>query len=114
MSGGKIFGTYTYFSDILKIDLETLKWFKLDYSLETCVCRHRMFVIDNSYLYCFGGVPKDRHNLHSLEIFMIRPVTLYHQCLKSICTSPNSRIYNQYLPASIRDELKINDTISLS
>ncbi|KII60359.1 Kelch domain-containing protein 10 [Thelohanellus kitauei] len=108
MSGGiRPYTTYKINSDIWRIDLECVEWRKLENSLNPSVYDHSMAVIDDSYLYSFGGY----HNecwINTLERFTVQPPTLYRLCLESICQSPNLRNYTKILPAAIADELNFN------
>ncbi|KII71178.1 Kelch domain-containing protein 10 [Thelohanellus kitauei] len=107
MSGGESLSEL--YSDIWKIDLESLEWSKMDYTLKKAVCDHYMAVIDECYLYSYGGFDTNLNYSNSLERIILRPPTLYRLCLQSICRSPNIRIYRQSLPPSIMDELNLND-----
>ncbi|KII61191.1 Kelch domain-containing protein 10 [Thelohanellus kitauei] len=106
LSGGM--SSTTHHSDMWKIDLETLEWFKLDYSLKTCIFNHCMSVVDDFYLFSFGGMGHHPDRLNKLQKFIIRPPTLYRLCLESISRSPNMRIYAKSLPVAIANELNFN------
>ncbi|KII72817.1 Kelch domain-containing protein 10 [Thelohanellus kitauei] len=111
MSGGMEPYINTYYSDIWMIDLLTLEWFKLQYSLTRGVFYHRISIVDDCYLYSFGGYSDDG-SIDTLESFMVQPPKLYRLCRESIIQSPNLSNNAKSLPVSIMDELKFNDNIS--
>ncbi|KII71151.1 Kelch domain-containing protein 1 [Thelohanellus kitauei] len=108
MSGGIMPYSNIYYSDIWWIDLESLEWFKIEYSLTTGVYDHRMSVVDDYHLYSFGGY-HDEGCLNSLERFPVQPPTLYRLCLEFISQSPILINHTESLPAAIVDELNLND-----
>ncbi|KII68513.1 hypothetical protein RF11_14039 [Thelohanellus kitauei] len=95
-------------SEIWRIDLDRLEWYKMEYSLKTAVFDNRMCVVNDYYLYTFGGY-HDESCANTFERFNIRPIKLYHLCLESISHSPNMRKYQNTLPVSIKDELNSNE-----
>ncbi|KII71245.1 Kelch domain-containing protein 10 [Thelohanellus kitauei] len=109
MSGGKILYSDQYYSDIWRIDFETLEWIKLPYILKTGLTSHTMSVVDEIYLYSFGGCDIGSNYFNSLQRFILRPPSLYRLCLESIGKSQNLNSYIKSLPPSIVDELNIND-----
>ncbi|KII71145.1 hypothetical protein RF11_09164 [Thelohanellus kitauei] len=109
MSGGKIFGIDTYYSDIWKIDLETLEWVKLDYSLKTGLFSHRMSIVDDCYLYSFGSFCLDLDFLNAFERFTLQLPSIYRLCLESFCRSPNVGSYLMALPSAIVNELNFDN-----
>ncbi|KII73976.1 Tip elongation aberrant protein 3 [Thelohanellus kitauei] len=112
MSGGVCPYTFNGYSDIWRFDLDTLEWLKLDYSLKACLSRHVMLVVDDLYLYSFGGRCKKYRDLNLLQKFILQPPTLYRLSIESVLRSPNVKIYIKSLPPSIRDEFDINDDYS--
>ncbi|KII75002.1 hypothetical protein RF11_04651 [Thelohanellus kitauei] len=109
MSGGiRPFNTYWTSCDIWRIDLENLEWLKLEYYLKTSVYDHRMCVVDDNYLYSFGGYHDEGSN-DTLECFTVQPPRLYRLCLESFSHLPNLRKYNMSLPPAIVDELNFNN-----
>ncbi|KII66113.1 Kelch domain-containing protein 10 [Thelohanellus kitauei] len=105
LSGGMISGRYN--SDVWRIDLGTLEWFKLDYSLETGLGIHCMSVIYDSYLYIFGGDSNNSDPVITLERFTVRIPTLFRKCWESINRSPSLRRLAATLPTSIINELDL-------
>ncbi|KII72046.1 Kelch domain-containing protein 10 [Thelohanellus kitauei] len=103
ISGGN--GLGTYFSDIWRIDLENLEWIKLEITHERSVSMHGMAIIDDCYLYSFGGMRVEDYTPNTFERFILRPPTLYRLCLEYISRSPDLRSLTDFLPASIVDEL---------
>ncbi|KII72819.1 hypothetical protein RF11_14912 [Thelohanellus kitauei] len=112
MSGGSTQDLTTYYCDIWRIDFETLKWVKLDYFHKSGIYQHIMSVVNDSYLYNVGGWVQNRRFSTTMERFVIRPSSLYHICLESICRSPNMTKYLKSLPMTIVDELNINNNDS--
>ncbi|KII74876.1 Kelch domain-containing protein 10 [Thelohanellus kitauei] len=112
MCGGNISNTNVYYSDVWKIDLETLEWFKMDYSLNAGICFHCSTVVDDSYMYYFGGLGHGFDGFNTLGWFIIRPPSLYRLCLQTIGHSPNRKNNTISLPAAIADELNLNDNNS--
>ncbi|KII61161.1 hypothetical protein RF11_16444 [Thelohanellus kitauei] len=103
LSGGISFeGFYT---DIWKIDLDTLEWFQLDYILQTDMLFHRTAVVEETYLYSLNADFNDFNYTYSLEKFILSPPTLYRQCLEKIERSLNLRTCIASLPPSIADDL---------
>ncbi|KII61152.1 Kelch domain-containing protein 10 [Thelohanellus kitauei] len=103
MSGGM--SSTQLYSDIWKIDLKTLEWTKLDYSLKSGVFSHCMSLVNYCYLYTFGGLGHHTDRPNAFQRFTIQPPKLYHICLEFISNSPRRRTYIKYLPRSIVDEL---------
>ncbi|KII63055.1 Kelch domain-containing protein 10 [Thelohanellus kitauei] len=109
MSGGMIPDTNIFHSDIWRIDLETLEWFKLNYTLTTGIYDHRMTVVDDSYLYSFGGDGNYHARLSLLDKFIIQPPALYRRCQETISKYPNLKSNIKSIPAAILDELNLNN-----
>ncbi|KII71168.1 Kelch domain-containing protein 1 [Thelohanellus kitauei] len=109
--GGCLTGFYT---DIWKIDLETLEWSKMDYNLNAEIMDHNMCIVDETYLYVYGGLDTDLNDLDSMERFTLKLPTLYRLGLESVCRSPNRTSYVMSLPSAILDELNLVDNDSLS
>ncbi|KII67251.1 Nitrile-specifier protein 5 [Thelohanellus kitauei] len=103
LSGGE--DQQEYYHGIWKIDLESLEWFKLDYSLRCGRYKHNMAVIEDSILYVFGGKCAHRICRDKLERCTVQPPKLYRLCLETIGRSPNQRSISKPLPQSIVDEL---------
>ncbi|KII73614.1 Ras guanine nucleotide exchange factor F [Thelohanellus kitauei] len=108
MGGGKIPNTNMYFFDIWKFNLETLEWFQLDYTLNSNIRQHSMCIVDECCLYTFGGFRPHAARFESFEMFIVQPLTLYSQCLKSICRSPNKSSLVKRLPAAILNDLNLD------
>ncbi|KII71194.1 Kelch domain-containing protein 10 [Thelohanellus kitauei] len=108
MSGGKTPDSNTYSSEIWKIDLETLEWLKLDYSLKSGCILHCMTILDDTYLYSYGACDSDSYERDTFESFIVRPPTLYRYCLEHIRRSPNLTNNLESLPTSIMNELILN------
>ncbi|KII72338.1 hypothetical protein RF11_10736 [Thelohanellus kitauei] len=109
MSGGIIpYTANTLNSDIWRIGLESLEWLKLEYSLDTCVFDHRMSVVNDHYLFTFGGY-HNQDSVNTFECFTVQPQTLYRLCLGSISHSQNLRNYIKSLPVSMVDECNLNE-----
>ncbi|KII61569.1 Actin-fragmin kinase [Thelohanellus kitauei] len=83
MSGGSTDHMGSFYSDVWRIDLETLEWEKIDYFHETGVYDQLMSVVNDSYVYIVGGYDKNSHYLNTFERFAIRPPSLYRLCLES-------------------------------
>ncbi|KII65477.1 Kelch domain-containing protein 10 [Thelohanellus kitauei] len=111
LSGGE--SSAGYRSDIWRIDLETLEWFKLYYCLKARIFNHCMSVVNDCYLYSFGGLGLHPDRLNTLQTFIVRPPTLYRLCLESISKSPNLRGYAKRLPAAIIDEINFDYTYNV-
>ncbi|KII74857.1 Kelch domain-containing protein 10 [Thelohanellus kitauei] len=109
MSGGGGVRAYTCYSDIWRLDLESMEWFKLDYTLQTGIECHSMTIVDDEYLYSVGGKDVNLCHLHTMERFTLKPPSLYRLCLETVCRSPNMTSYVKSLPASITDELNLNE-----
>ncbi|KII67086.1 hypothetical protein RF11_00992 [Thelohanellus kitauei] len=103
LSGGKI--SDTLYSDIWRIDLETLEWVKLDYSTQTGLDINCTCIVDDCYLFRIGGYESDSDELKVFERLTIQPPGLYRLCLESISRSQNLEINGISLPTSIMDEL---------
>ncbi|KII62215.1 hypothetical protein RF11_06586 [Thelohanellus kitauei] len=112
MSGGSIQDLTICYSDIWRIDFETLEWFKLEYLHKSGTYHHIMCVVDDTYLYSIGGRDNNSRRLTTFERFTLLPPSLYRICLESICRSPNRASYLRLLPAAIVDELNLNDNDS--
>ncbi|KII63357.1 Kelch domain-containing protein 10 [Thelohanellus kitauei] len=108
LSGGENLKTRTIYSDVWKFDLATLEWLKLDCSLQTSLYSHCTSVVEDYYLYVFGGLGIESDRLKTFERFIIRPPALYRSCLESICGSPNFESYTTSLPAEILDEINFH------
>ncbi|KII65474.1 Kelch domain-containing protein 10 [Thelohanellus kitauei] len=107
LSGGM--SSTTHNSDIWKINIETLEWFKLENPYKRGLVYHTMSVINDSYLFTFGGWRDHNDHLRYMQKFPIRPPTLYRLCLESISRSPNLISYTKSLPAAILDELNLDN-----
>ncbi|KII61167.1 Kelch domain-containing protein 10 [Thelohanellus kitauei] len=73
-----------YYSDVWRIDLETLEWLKLDTTLKPDMSYLNTFVVDDSYLYCFGGTSQNSDGFITLECYQIVPPKSDDACLESI------------------------------
>ncbi|KII74880.1 Kelch domain-containing protein 1 [Thelohanellus kitauei] len=105
MSGGiRPYSTNMIYSDIWRIDLECLEWFQLEYSLKTGVYGHCTSLVDDFYLYTFGGYHGDGF-VNTWERFTVQPKTLYYSCLECIRHSQNLRNHKQSLPVAIANQL---------
>ncbi|KII71180.1 hypothetical protein RF11_09201 [Thelohanellus kitauei] len=109
MSGGRDPSGGTRFSDIWRLDLETLDWFKLDCCHKSGTYFHYISIVDDSYLYSIGGDSRGLPWLQPFERFTLRLPSLYRQSLESVFRSPNRLSYIKSLPAAIVDELRLND-----
>ncbi|KII74849.1 hypothetical protein RF11_12991 [Thelohanellus kitauei] len=107
MSGRVIRNTCNNCCDMWKINLESLEWSKLEYSLSTGVYDHRMSIVNGCYLYSFGGY-REEGCINTIERFIVQPPTLYRFCLQSISQAPRWRNYIKSLPVAIRNELNLN------
>ncbi|KII63875.1 Kelch domain-containing protein 10 [Thelohanellus kitauei] len=99
-----------FYNGIWRINLESLEWLKLDYSLKSGMVFHKMAIVDDSMLYVFGGWYEDSICSDKLERFALKPQPLYQLCLESIRRLPNVRSIAALLPKSIADELNANTT----
>ncbi|KII69390.1 Kelch domain-containing protein 10 [Thelohanellus kitauei] len=108
MSGGKHLGSSSYLSDIFKIDLDILLWFRVDYTLEVGIYDHCTSIVDDCYLFSFGGRRFDIDEDTTFQKIMIRPPTLYRLCLESVHRSQKEESLSQELPISILDDLNLN------
>ncbi|KII66114.1 Kelch domain-containing protein 1 [Thelohanellus kitauei] len=93
LSGGKIPDTNKNYSDTLKTGL-TL---------------HCTSVVEDSYLYSFGGHGNISNYPNFLERFTVQPPTLYRLCLESIRRSPNLKSCISLLPPAIVDDLNLHN-----
>ncbi|KII72561.1 hypothetical protein RF11_13258 [Thelohanellus kitauei] len=110
MSGGiRPFNTYWTSGDIWRIDLESLEWLKLEHVGH--VYDHRMSVVEDNYLYSFGGY-HDEGSSDAFECFTVQPPRLYRLCLECIRNSADLKKYTICLPAAIVDEFNFNDNDS--
>ncbi|KII67083.1 Kelch domain-containing protein 10 [Thelohanellus kitauei] len=98
----------TIYTDIWRIDLETLEWVKLEYSTHTGLDISCTSIVDNCYLFSAEGCDYDSGLLKVFERFTIQPPTLYQLSLESLKRSPNLGINGISLPPSIMDELNLN------
>ncbi|KII70759.1 Kelch domain-containing protein 10 [Thelohanellus kitauei] len=89
LSGGNIPNTRTCYSDIWKMDLESLGWTKLDYTLKTAVREHTTYVVKDCPLYSFGGVRPSSLRKNTLECFDVESDTL-----SRVCDGFGSRVSN--------------------
>ncbi|KII65424.1 Kelch domain-containing protein 10 [Thelohanellus kitauei] len=105
LSGGK--NSTRYYSDIWKIDLETLEWFKLKYNLNICMFFHCTAVVNDCFLYTYGGDGHYSHYRNSLERFTVQPPTLYRLCIEYIRRSLNLMTCAKILPTSILNDLNL-------
>ncbi|KII65471.1 Kelch domain-containing protein 10 [Thelohanellus kitauei] len=112
LCGGKNPHTFTSYNDIWRIDLETLEWIKLDYTVQTTEFIQCTSVVNGSYLYSFEGEGNGYDRKYMLQRFTVQPPTLYRLCLESITRSPSLRNCSNYLPAAIVDELDLNNNDS--
>ncbi|KII66109.1 Kelch domain-containing protein 10 [Thelohanellus kitauei] len=110
LCGGESSKGYHY--DIWRIDLETLEWLKLDYSLKNGLKFNSMSVVDDSYLYSFGGRRNADDILNTFEMFTVQPPSLYHLCLESISRSPRFRNRANSLPIAFQDDLNLDNNDS--
>ncbi|KII65476.1 Kelch domain-containing protein 10 [Thelohanellus kitauei] len=108
LNGGKVQETSKNFSDIWKIDLVSLEWVKLDHALKAGTSDHCTSVLNDSYLYRFGGKSQDSDCHNTLEKITIRPPTLFQLCLESIKRSPKLRTYANYLPPVILNDVNFD------
>ncbi|KII71380.1 hypothetical protein RF11_09139 [Thelohanellus kitauei] len=92
LSGGE--DDVEFYTDIWKIDFESIEWCKLDYSL----CLHTTSVVEDKYLYRYNADQDDSNDPYFLERFILRPPTLYRPSLEKICRSPNMRHWISSLP----------------
>ncbi|KII72339.1 hypothetical protein RF11_10737 [Thelohanellus kitauei] len=106
MSGGQMLDDFTVYSDIWRINLETLQWFKLDYTHKIEIFCVIACVVEDSYLYLVAGVSNGELFGSKLERFDIRYPSLCGLCLESIRPSPNIKSLTKSLPADILDEIK--------
>ncbi|KII61168.1 Kelch domain-containing protein 10 [Thelohanellus kitauei] len=105
LSGGE--SSFGYESDIWRIDLETFEWIKLHITLQTGIYGHCMAVIDDYYLYSFGGICLAWRDLNTFERFLLRYPPLYRLCLERISRIHNYEYLANSLPAAINDELDL-------
>ncbi|KII68978.1 Kelch domain-containing protein 10 [Thelohanellus kitauei] len=108
LSGGRNRSLKIIYSDIWKLDLETLEWYELDYSLRTGLYLHCTSVVDDCYLFIFGGYGSRSNNHNTFERFIVRPPTLYRLGRESIIRSPNFERHMEYLPPFFVDEFRTN------
>ncbi|KII73467.1 Kelch domain-containing protein 10 [Thelohanellus kitauei] len=106
LSGGKDLSGYN--SEIWRIDLETLKWLKLDYTLQTGLIFNCIAVVSGCYLYSYGGIGEHKEAPNKLYRFILQPPTLYRLSQESFCRSLTSKAYLKLLPPSIQDDLKFD------
>ncbi|KII72043.1 hypothetical protein RF11_05933 [Thelohanellus kitauei] len=105
MIGGSINNGTRCYSDIWRIDLESLEWFKLDYTHKIRKYDHIVSVVDDSYLYSVGCWFAKKPLINTIERFTLRLPSLYRLSLESVCRSPNCKIYLKSLSSAIVDEL---------
>ncbi|KII71166.1 Kelch domain-containing protein 1 [Thelohanellus kitauei] len=108
MSGGFKPYIHTYYSDIWRIDLDTLEWCKHDYNLKTGLIFNNMAVVDDQ-LYNFGGFDTNVDYENSFQKFTLRPPALYRICLEYIRRSMCVRNYIMFFPTAIVDELHFDN-----
>ncbi|KII65473.1 Kelch domain-containing protein 10 [Thelohanellus kitauei] len=105
LCGGQNPQAYTYHYDIWRIDLETLEWVKLDYTLKKAMCFQCTSVVNDSHLYSFVGEGDGWDRQYSLQRFTVQPPTLCRICLESMSRSPSLRTHTKSLPGVVIDEL---------
>ncbi|KII73468.1 hypothetical protein RF11_04454 [Thelohanellus kitauei] len=101
-----------FLADIWKIDLETLEWCQIDYvysfyiyTLQTDIYFHPTSVVEDTYLFSFDRDVQDSNYHNLLKRFILRPQTLYRQCLEKISRYPNSRYLIASFPITIASGL---------
>ncbi|KII63057.1 Kelch domain-containing protein 10 [Thelohanellus kitauei] len=109
LSGGE--NSDGYDPKIWMIDLETLEWSLLNYTLEIGLVLHCTSVVDDSYLYSFGGVDDIFDNENILQRFKVRPATLYRICLETIARSPNFSSFIAQVPPAIANDLNLDKNL---
>ncbi|KII65589.1 Kelch domain-containing protein 10 [Thelohanellus kitauei] len=108
ISGGNIMTTYRPFYDIWKIDLQNLEWLKADYTLGIGIFDHCTSIVDDCYLFSFGGQMGETDRDNTFRKIIIRPPTLYRRCLETVSRSLNVKSLRMALPPSILDDLNLN------
>ncbi|KII70807.1 Kelch domain-containing protein 10 [Thelohanellus kitauei] len=110
LGGGRHPEHNTLYSDIWKVDLESLEWLKLNYTFKTGIKNHQMAVIKDVKLFSFGGGGDNPDSPHDLERFMVNVPTLYNLGLEYVSRDPKMKKLTDSLPSAILDELNLNQS----